>query len=333
MIDGSQTLSIHGPGVRGGTVMVSDFRDAMGYSKQAPLPARKVAGSGVVKLAESTATIKTTGVVDGNLISGLAATDGLVGALVTGAGIPPDTTVTKVLVPSAPGKQGKVQMSNEPPFPPTTSVPQPLVFVVTIRQSTISGLASTDGLVGASVSGPGIPPGAVVTGIKTPAVAPTNLEPGTPGEVVISFAPPEEAKPGWFGTKPTPADPAAPPVPRPPPPAAVLTPVDVAFDIPPTSIVIPDGVSMLILSPVDPIADLVVKMPAHPVDGQFVYIFSTLAIGALTLLPNTGQQIHLSPAPPPPKDPPGPPPSLALAADTRVGYLYSAGNATWDRIQ
>ncbi len=331
MIDGSQTLSIHGPGVRGGTVMVSDFRDAMGYSKQVPLPARKVASSGVVKLAESTATIKTTGVVDGNLISGLAATDGLVGASVTGTGIPPDTTVTKVLVPSAPGKPGKVQMSNEPPFPPTTSVPQPLVFVVTIRQSTISGLASTDGLVGASVSGPGIPPGAVVTGIKTTAVAPTNLEPGTPGEVILSFPPPEEAKLGWFSGPAAPATPATPAAPA-PLPAAVLTPVDVAFDIPPTSIVIPDGVSMLILSPVDPIAELVVKMPAHPVDGQFVYIFSTLAIGALTLLPNTGQQIHLSPAPPP-KDPPAPPPSLALAADTRVGYLYSTPNATWDRIQ
>ncbi len=105
-----------------------------------------------------------------------------------------------------------------------------------------------------------------------------------------------------------------------------------------TVIVIPDGVSILQLSPVNPIAELIVKLPANPVDGHLVYIYSTQAIGALTILANTGQKLNWSPAVPPapapaPGTPAPKPPSLALAADTRVGYLYSAPNATWDRIQ
>lgn len=59
----------------------------------------------------------------------------------------------------------------------------------------IAGLPSTAGLVGSTVSGPGIPAGTIVLSVATAAVAPTvnnqgqPVATGTPGVVVISAAP------------------------------------------------------------------------------------------------------------------------------------------------
>lgn len=53
----------------------------------------------------------------------------------------------------------------------------------------IDGLASTTGLLGATVTGPGIPSGTTVTAINRAAVAPSLNSPGTTGQVQISANP------------------------------------------------------------------------------------------------------------------------------------------------
>ena len=189
--------------------------------------------------------------------------------------------------------------------------------VVTPGFDIVSGLATTDdGLAGSHVSGGGLADGTIVVGVLQPAVAQTATTPGTTGAVRIFPAAPGDV---------------------PDPGLAAPAPVDLKFDIPSEAIVIPDGVSRLQLDPVEPLAALTVKLPRNPVDGQFAFIYSTEEIGELTILPNQGQSLNWSPAPPkaePPKadQPLPPPPFLKLMADCDVGYLYSAPNWTWDRI-
>ena len=119
----------------------------------------------------------------------------------------------------------------------------------------------------------------------------------------------------------------------------MLTPVDVTFDIPVAPIVVPDGVSRLILSPTEALPALTVTTPPKPVDGQELFIFSTKEIGALTVLANVGQLINLVDADvaPPTTEPieaaPAPVPANKLIANSSIGFLYSAPNATWDRIE
>lgn len=60
-----------------------------------------------------------------------------------------------------------------------------------------------------------------------------------------------------------------------------------------------------------------VTLGATPLDGSTECVFSTAAITSLTVSPNAGQTIHNA--------------VTALSANTRVCYLYSLGNATWDR--
>jgi hypothetical protein len=324
---GRQQITVHGMGPQSETMSLSQFRDAVGYSKQTPLPARELVIPGVVKMAGSTITVTMPGVLDGDKVIGLGNTDGLLGATVAGANIPDGTVVAAIPVPATPGQSGTVMLSNVGPFPPATGLPQPLSFRIVLRHSSIAGLSSTDGLAGARVAGPGIPDGTTVWDVSIPASPPTNMQPGVPGEVLLlTPVPPHGA--------PTPA--AAPaadaaPAPR---PAATTTPADITFRIPTAPIVIPDGVSRLHLRSADAIEALVVTLPADPVDGQVAFIYSTMAIAELTVLACPGQHLNWTPMPPP-KDPPAPAdvPWLALAADTSVGWLYSAPDKTWDRIQ
>lgn len=72
----------------------------------------------------------------------------------------------------------------------TMAVPPIMLYgsVSTIAKE-ITGLASTVGLLGATVTAPGIPTGTTVVAITTAAVAPTNIAAGTPGVVQISNFP------------------------------------------------------------------------------------------------------------------------------------------------
>ena len=239
---GSQKVTVHGVGPQTEVMSLSQFRDAVGYSKQTPLPPREVTLSGVL----------------------------------------------------TPG------------------------------MDTISGLSATDGLVGAEVAGGGLPEGVTVLAIIQSAVPQTLTAPPSAGTVRISFLVPPAP----------PVDPKAPPV-----APAEIKPVDFKFAIPSAPIIFEDGISRLQLTPVEPIPELTVTLPPKPVDGQLAFIYSTLPIAALTMLANIGQTLNWSPAAPKKaeakKDPKvsDKPPCLALAADTSVGYLYSAPNSTWDRIQ
>lgn len=352
---GNQRLSVHGQGPKSEEMTVSQMRDAAGYMKAKPLPAREVTIPGVVKLAGSAVQIKADGILDGNLIKGLAATDGLVGAGVAGTGVPDGATVLAVTDPALPNHPGTVSLSNA--GPPASNMVQPFVFSVTQRVHTISGLHSTDGLKGARVAADGVPEGTLVQQVTSPAIVATNTRPGTSGEVALTVpvVPIETAAPLDRPSvpladvpleislgRPPETTPAPPPPPPPPaevksPPIATLTPVDIKFSIPSEAIVIPDGVSRLMLAPVEPIAALTVTLPAAPVDGQLAFIYSTMEIGELTVLAGNGHVLNWTPAPPKdaakPSSPPEKPPFLKLAADSGVGYLFSTENSTWDRIQ
>jgi len=338
---GTQKVTVHGVGPQAETMSVAQFRDAAGYSKQTPLPPREVTASGIVTLAGSTVTIKTTGFLNGNRIEGLAATDGLVGASVATEGLPEGVKVASIVVPATPSVDGVVSLSNVEPFAPATGVRQPVVFTLIARESAIAGLAATDGLAGARVSGGSIPEGATVREVRTPAVAATNTRPGSPGEVVLAL--PVRNPDGTYARDA--AKPVAPavgaPVPVPPavpvpPPAAVPDRVDLKFSIPTERVVFPDGVSRLLLSPPEPLPALTVLLPEHPVDGHLAFIYSTLEIGELTVLAHRNQSLHWSPTLPKKEKAESThdkPPFLKLPADSGVGYLYSAPDATWDRIQ
>ncbi|HXN66382.1 MAG TPA: hypothetical protein VN926_01865 [Bradyrhizobium sp.] len=313
---------------------VAQFRDAAGYMKVTPQPARKVTQSGIVRMAGSTIAVNATGILDGKQIKGLAATDGLVNAGVATDGIGAGVTVKSVLVEALPGQTGTIELTNVAPFAPTTNVPQPIVFTILLRHSTISGLAATDGLAGAKVSGAGIPDGAIARDVNTPAVSATNVKPGTPGEVRLVVRP----KPSAPAAAVAPGAPPVAPQPAPPPPAATLTPVDVTFDVPVEPIQILDGVSEVMIFPTEPLDAVTITLPPKPVDGQKCHISTSLALAAVTLLPSPGQKLNLSPAPPPPPAPaPGDPlpeaPTFAIAADSGVGYLYSLPDTTWNRIR
>jgi hypothetical protein len=341
---GSEKITVHGSGPKSEVMALTQLRDAAGYSKQFPLPARTATISGVVKLAGSTVAIETTGIVDGNVISALAATDGLLGAAVVSDGLPPETTVVGIIAPASPGLPGRVALSNAGPFPPTTGNAQPVKFAAIVRASVISGLPATEGLAGAHVSGGGLPDGTIIQSISVPAVPASNMHGGAPGEVLLLLpvvpvkaveiqpqpapvplmGPGPASGPAFVpGPQPGPA-PLQAEVPPPPAPAANLDPVDLTFAIPTQPIAMPDNISRLILIAPASLDALTVTLPARPVDGQLAFVSSELAIAELTIVAAPGQRLRLPPgdfAPKAPED------------GGCVGYLYSAPDSTWDRIQ
>jgi hypothetical protein len=360
-VSGRLRIDTHGVGPQSGRILdVSELRDAVGYSKQVPVPAREVTLPGIVRLAGSTYVVNTTGILDGNKITGLAATDGLVGAAVAGDNIEPDATVVSIDLPAL----GAVTLSKGNTIAPT-GLRQALVFTIPVTADTIIDLPATDDLSGARVSGGGLPDGTVVQKVTVPAVAATNTRPGVPGEILLTLPPTSpEVVPASPEVEQPPAPPhgpghlsdAEPPPVKPKPdatkpaakpPVTPAGPVDIKFAIPSRPIIIPDNVSRLQLTLFEPIKELEVTLPANPVDGQVAFIYSTLEIGALTVLANVGQALNWSPRPPKDKKaaPAGlaannvaltvreKPPFLKLGPDSGVGYLYSSTDKTWDRIQ
>lgn len=111
-------------------------------------------------------------------LGSLAATIGAATGIATGyainsANVPPGTTV------------GVLAGTNVTlAIPPIT-----LHGFVSPSANRITGLESTAGLVGATVTGPGIPSGTTVLAVTQAAVSPTNISPGTKGIVQISVAP------------------------------------------------------------------------------------------------------------------------------------------------
>jgi hypothetical protein len=201
-----------------------------------------------------------------------------------------------------------------------------------VGPTSITGLPATDGLAGANVSGGGLPDGAAAGDVMRPAVAATNFAPAVPGEIALVLPPP--------------ALPAVPPTSfedqdvkaynsqqaSPSPPVAAAEPADLTFEIPTAPIRMLDGISRLVLLPAEPLVALNVILPADPVDGQCAWISSTLPIAALALIVLPGQRLNCSPKPEPDPTAPIAIPTMELPANGSVGYLYSAPNATWDRI-
>lgn len=307
----SQKLVIPTNGPHSAVVSIAQLRDAVGYMKVRPEPARKVAVPGFVRMAGSVVEVKTEGVLDGNVIHNVSLAEPIVGADVAMEGLPDSVKVVDVTRAFA-WSTADIHLSNVAPFAPSTGKPQPVIFRLMVNHSVIAGLSDTELLEGASVSGPGIPEGSEVLAL------------GAPGEVFIKEPPVEEpiALPAPEVVEP--ADAAVPetsePPPEPPPaPLASLDPVDVVFVIPTKPIHIEDGVSRLILTNREEIDSLVVTLPTNPVDGQQAFIFSSYPIHEFTLLAPVGQSINLLPE--------------AQPTGIRVGYLYSESDATWDRIQ
>lgn len=108
----------------------------------------------------------STGVVAS--ATGLAA-----GQNINGANVPAGTTIGSIATTNA-------TMA----FPPIT-----LPGIVNLTQAKISGLPRTAGLVGATVTGRGIPAGTTVSSVETAAIAKNANNSGSTGTVVISATP------------------------------------------------------------------------------------------------------------------------------------------------
>lgn len=307
----SQKLVVPTNGPHSAVIGVSQLRDAVGYMKARPEPAKKITVPGFVRMAGSVVEVKTEGVLDGNVIHNVALAEPIAGADVAMEGLPEGVKVVDVTRAFA-WSTADIHLSNVAPFAPSTGKPQPVVFRLMVNHSVIAGLSDTELLEGASVSGPGIPEGSEVLAL------------GAPGEVFIKEPPVGEPVALPAPEVVEPADAAAPEMselsPEPPPaPLASLEPVDVAFVIPTKPIHFEDGVSRLILTNVEEIDSLVVTLPANPVDGQQAFISSFYPIHEFALLAPVGQSINFLPE--------------AQSTGIRVGYLYSESDATWDRIQ
>jgi hypothetical protein len=91
------------------------------------------------------------------------------------------------------------------------------------------------------------------------------------------------------------------------------------------TITVPNGVSRLLLTPAGTLATGTITLPANPVDGQEVCLYSTQTQTALTLSANTGQTISNA--------------ITAMTANTRYCYDYAgttanaATAANWYRSQ
>jgi hypothetical protein len=113
-------------------------------------------------------------ITSGSLAASVASATGLAaGVAINSAKVPPGTTI---------GAISGTAVTLAPP-------PVTLFGTTNTQQAQIAGLVSTAGLLGAVVSGPGIPAGATVTGIVQAAVAPNNNTPGIAGIVAISAVP------------------------------------------------------------------------------------------------------------------------------------------------
>lgn len=63
-----------------------------------------------------------------------------------------------------------------------------------------------------------------------------------------------------------------------------------------------------------------VVLPANPVEGQTVAIFTGANITTLTISPNTGQSVSSTFA-------------ATLTAHTSITYVYNSANTTWYRVE
>lgn len=118
----------------------------------------------------TTALTTTTGSTAATVTS---ATGLAVGDAVSSVNAPPGTTI------------GVLAGTNATLALPTLTLPG----VVSTSSAQMTGLPSTTGLLGATVSGPGYPAGVTVLGIVVPAIAATNISPGQPGTLLLSSAP------------------------------------------------------------------------------------------------------------------------------------------------
>lgn len=115
----------------------------------------------------NTALTTTAGSLTASVVSGAGLA---IGNAITSANLPPGTTI---------GNLAGTTVTLAPP-------PVSLIGSAASGYPMIIGLVSTAGLLGATVSGPGIPTGATVVAITAPAVSGNNITPATPGTVQLS---------------------------------------------------------------------------------------------------------------------------------------------------
>jgi hypothetical protein len=85
------------------------------------------------------------------------------------------------------------------------------------------------------------------------------------------------------------------------------------------TVTIPNDSAMISIRPAATLAALTIALPAAPVDGMTVRIFSTQIITALTWVLGTGQLQNDAA-------------TTIATAMTGVAYTFSASNSTWDRV-
>lgn len=84
------------------------------------------------------------------------------------------------------------------------------------------------------------------------------------------------------------------------------------------SIVVPNGVNVLIIAPAGTLTAGTVTFPGAPLDGQPLYFSSTKAVVTLTMTPGAGQTIIGA--------------LTAAVIGTGAGWVYRAVDKTWYRI-
>src|SRR5262249_2336006 len=107
----------------------------------------------------------------------------LAATVASGTGLSSGVAINSTLVP--PGATGGVVAGTNVTLalPPITLFGQTSAGI-----AAITGLNKTAGLVGATVTGPGVPAGTTVLAVTTPFVAGNNIVPATPGAIRLSQA-------------------------------------------------------------------------------------------------------------------------------------------------
>lgn len=137
-------------------------------------PSAPFAFRGPMNLALYASVVTTLTVTAGSLAATVASATGLAaGSAINSPLVPPGTTV---------GALAGLNVTLA--IPPIT-----MLGLVSVSAPQITGMPSTAGLVGAAVTGPGIPAGTTVLAIPLAAVPATNNSPGSPGIVRISALP------------------------------------------------------------------------------------------------------------------------------------------------
>lgn len=116
-----------------------------------------VGGANNVALALPTITLFARAMAGSNRLTNLGSTNYLLGATVSGPGVPANTTVTAIVVPATPdnpagpGKFGIVTLSNNITLDPQNTLPVPFEFALAAQAITVTGADAAASFTGAEI--------------------------------------------------------------------------------------------------------------------------------------------------------------------------------------